>query len=370
MLLSASAISCRGPEHGAPAAADAAPGPQRGADAAETDCAWFGSARGGTLWFGVSAFWSAMRRTGGDPGADLATPGGIWLGRHDLGQGRTSFERLGRGPGGTWDVFAHPNGRVYLTTFFDVAGVRHRDGRFERLGPRTRGLAELAPGPAGRILASRYGSANGAPGAVVVLGEDGRVQAEFPLAAPPGMRAAAKSLAWDPLRGEIWVNTDLVPEAPDAAVRHDTRVLSAGGRERFRFVAPEVQFMTFGPDGTGYFAEVDRERLRLRIRPPEAAVRALAVGRWIALDDDFPSGTDFVQELTVDGAGRVVVTRWSGRVHVVDADGRVRSLDFPRAEGDLYYTGVLDRGRVCATTCRTAPEPVPAAWVRCLDLPD
>jgi hypothetical protein len=48
----------------------------------------------------------------------------------------------------------------------------------------------------------------------------------------------------------------------------------------------------------------------------------------------------------------VVVTRWSGRVHVVGADGGVQDLALPRTEaGELYYTGTLVGSRVCATRC-------------------
>ena len=339
----------------------------------EVDCAWFGDEREGVLWFGVSAFWSAMNRAGGDPTADLASPGGRFLGHYDLERGVVGFHDAGRFPSGTWDVLAHPNGRVYFTTFFDPAGFLEAagsGGRWTALGADTVGLNELALGPSGRIFATRYGFGDAQAGAVVVLGEDGRIQAELPLEAAPGHRVAAKSVAWDPVRGEIWVNTDLLPLQEGAPVAHDTRVLSPGGRELLRWQIPEVQFMVFGSDGTGYFAELDGDRLRLRIRPPEAAQSALGSGRWVALDDAFPADLDFVQEIRVSGDGRAVVTRWSGVVHVVTPEGTVLDLDLPRAEGDLFYTGVLHGDRLCATVCRTRPDPAPRAWVTCADLPD
>ncbi len=344
--------------------------PERSADAPETDCAWYGDGDRRELWFGVSSFWSAMRRNGGNPAADLEVPGGVFVGRFETATGHVRFEYLADGPSGVWDVLLHPNGRTYATTFFDVAWVRQSNGVWERLGPETIGLNELAPGPGGRILASRYG---GDGGSVVVMGETGRIQAEFPLETPAGTFAAAKSLAWDPVRAEIWVNTDLLgPEDADSEgeAAHDTRILTAGGRERLRFARPEVQFMTFGADGTGYFAEVDSGRLRLRIRPPDAAGSVLGTGRWIGLDDAFAGNADFVQDLRVAADGTAVLTRWSGRVHVVDRAGRVRDLDFPSADGDLYYTGDVFGDKVCATVCRTRAEPSPATWVRCLDLPD
>ena len=46
-----------------------------------------------------------------------------------------------------------------------------------------------------------------------------------------------------------------------------------------------------------------------------------------------------------------MVTRWSGRIHLVSPNGDVRTLEFPRGAGDLYYTAVLREGRVCATRC-------------------
>jgi hypothetical protein len=347
-------------------------------NAAEVSCAWFGDERDGVLWFGVSGFWSAMRQVGGDPRADLAIPAPRWLGRHDLGRNRTSFltQPGGAYPTGIWDVLAHPNGQVYFTTYFDAAGVFDPVGAFEEgagwrmLAPDTTGLNELALGPAGRILATRYDPGPQKAGSVVVLGEDGRLQAELPLENPPGYLAAAKSVAWDPVRGEIWVNTDLLPTSAGGAVAHDTRILGPGGQERLRWQAPEVQFMVFAADGTGYFAERNEDRLRLRIRPPEFAKSPLGTGRWVELDDAFPSGLDFVQEIRVAEDGRAVVTRWSGKVHIVSRSGAVQDVQLPRRDGDLFYTGVLAGDRVCATVCRTQPEPAPEAWVHCAEPAD
>ena len=46
------------------------------------------------------------------------------------------------------------------------------------------------------------------------------------------------------------------------------------------------------------------------------------------------------------------MTRWSGRIHVVQGDESVRSVDLPRlAPGGLYYTGVLYGDRLCVTHC-------------------
>jgi hypothetical protein len=190
-------------------------------------------------------------------------------------------------------------------------------------------------------------------GSVVVLDAEGAVQAEHPLEAPEGYRAAPKSLAFDPLREEIWVNTDLLPEAgADGEIRHDTRVLGPDGAERLRFERPEVQFMTFGPDGTGYFAERDGSLLNLRIRPPERAGSAVLTGRLVPLDDDFPADFDFVQEIQVDARGNATLTRWGGRIHLVSRVGEVKAVQLPRPGGDgLYYTGIRQGNRLCATYC-------------------
>ncbi len=317
-------------------------------------CAWFGDARGGTLYFGTSAFWWAMRRAGGDPTAEVRVPGPQQVGRFDL-EALRFVEPLDVGHeearGGVWDVLAHPNGRVYFTRYFDAAGfVDPTSGEVRRLDEAGTGLNELALGPDGTILATRYGGP--APqGSVVVLGADGAVRDEHALAAVPGYRAAAKSVAFDPLRREIWVNTDLFPEDPDGEIRHDVRVLGPDGDERLRFEDPEVQFMIFEPDGTGLFAERAGAKLWLRVRPPERADAPLS-GRRILLDGAFPADHDFVQEIRVGEDGTAIVTRWSGRIHLVRSDGRARRLALPRPdEGGLYYTAVATDGRICATHC-------------------
>ena len=74
-------------------------------------------------------------------------------------------------------------------------------------------------------------------------------------------------------------------------------------------------------------------------------------GRIVPLDDAFAAEADFVQDIKVDG-GVAVVTRWSGRLHVVDREGGARRVALPAGSGhDLYYTGVRDRGQICATRC-------------------
>ena len=335
-----------------------APAPGSGA---ELPCAWFGDSDGGVLYFGVSAFWSALRATGGDATADLAASGPRWIGRFDLASERflPPLElRPGGAATGVWDVLVHPNGRVYFTTYFDFAGsVDPESGAVREFASAGLGLNELALGPAGQILVTRYGFADDDEGSLVVLSESGEILAEHVLAASPNLRVLAKSLAFDPLRREAWLNTDLLPPGGGAAL-HDARVLDAAGHERRRISDPELQFFAFTADGTGLFAEVSERRLRLRQRSPEGR------DRFIALDDAFDPTYDFVQDMRAAPDGSVVLTRWSGRIHLVEKDGEVRDLSLPRTEaGELYYTATRAFGHVCATRCGRVE-------VVCQDLPD
>jgi hypothetical protein len=324
---------------------------------AERYCAWFADPRDRILYFGASPFWSALREAGGDPRADLRAAGPQIIGRFDLK--RLTFAKplvVGGSDAraGVWDVLAHPNGRIYFTTYFDSAGyVNPANGRVRRFESAGLGLNELALGEDAVIIATRYGFSPSGQGSVVVLDAEGSILAEHPLEAPEGYQSAPKSLAFDPVRREIWVNADLLPTTQgQGEVRYDTRVLGPEGRERFRFERPEVQFMIFGPDGTGYFAERDGAMLNLRVRSPDRAGFAIFTGRIVPLDDEFPGGHDFVQELRVDDKGRVVVTRWSGRIHLVRRSGEVELVQLPRTGGDgLYYTAILAGNRLCATYC-------------------
>jgi hypothetical protein len=185
----------------------------------------------------------------------------------------------------------------------------------------------------------------------VILDPEGDVEAELPLASDADVVAAAKSLAYDPIRQVVWVNTDLLPR-DDGPSRHDARVLEvATGREILRIATPELQFPRFASDGRGLFAWQQGSRLTLRMTQPGAALDATS-GREVVLDGAFADGHDFVQDIHIEADGRAVVTRWSGVVHVVDAAGAVRTVALPRdAAGGLYYTAVAVGDRVCATYC-------------------
>ena len=333
---------------------------------AEGYCAWFGEADDGVLYFGESAFWAAHRRSGGHATAALARAGPRRVGRFDLRTERflDPIDVAGTGAAtrsGVWDVLPRGGraGRIYFTTYFELAGsLDLATGRLSLFSSAGRFLNELAPGPEpGQILATRYADLENGGGAVVLLDSAGRVLAEHPLPAPAGHALAAKSVAWDPVRGEFWVTTDLLPpqEGPAAAFPHPTLVLSSDGREVARFgtePAPlEIQFARFDANGRGLLAVVRDERLELAVLGPDAERRDLAGASWIELDSRFPRQLDFAQDIQIAPDGSVVVTRWSGLVHVVDATGRPHTLQLPRSGDALYYSAVLEGGRLCATRC-------------------
>lgn len=323
--------------------------------AAAGSCAWYGDAAGGTLYFGESAFWSAMRAAGGDPEADLAVRGPKRIGRFGLAVERMESPVSVDVPGGSgvWDVLAAGD-QVYFTTFFGPGGVvdtvRGEVTVFEEAGV---GLNELARGPGGTLLASRYGGAAGGPGAVVMLGGDGRVIAELPLEAAEGSIAAPKTVAYDPVRRQIWVTVDVVPQA-GGTVSTDSRRLALDGKELARIEDPEIQFVVFAANGAGYFAARSGRTLALLVLEPLAPRGdPLLSARPILLDEHFEPELDFAQDIHVAADGRVVVTRWSGIVHVVTPDrNAVETLAFPRTRGEgLYYSAVIEAKRLCATYC-------------------
>jgi hypothetical protein len=330
------------------------------ASSPEQYCAWFGDTRGDVLYFGQSAFWSAARASGGRATADLDRAGPARIGRFDLANEQLLPPLDVTRPGdrsGVWDVLAHPNGRVYFTTYFASAGyVDPATGEVQRFEAAGAGLNEIALARDGNLLVSRYGVSGGPErsGSVVLLDPSGAVLAEYPLTPPAGFIVAPKTVAYDRLREEIWATTDLLPlgDDPNARSGHDTYVLDGGGAELRRVETPEIQFVAFAEDGTGYRAEVDDRKLWLRILPPPAN-GARATDLRIPLEHAFGSDFDFVQDIQFTADGRAVVTRWSGWVHLVDATGAIRSLRLPPFEpAGIYYTAALRGGRVCATHCR------------------
>jgi len=346
-LLLALLLGCSGapPGPAEPAVACAEP-----PSAEERYCAWYADAHAGVLYFGQAAFWSAYRARGEDPRADLAVAGPQLIGRFDLRRGEL-LPPLDVGShearSGVWDVQAHPNGRVYFTTYFESMGwVDPRSGEVQRLPALGPYLNEIAPGPGENLLVSRYASEDGfGSGSILLITPEGERVAEHPLEPPPGYLAAPKTPAFDPAREEIWATMDLLPEH-GGPVRHDAYVLGLDGSERRRIERPEIQFVAFGPDGTGYRAEREGSRLWLHVAAPGSS------GKRLPLDDTFAADFDFAQDIKIARDGSVVVTRWSGFVHVVAPGGATRTLRLPALDPNgLYYSGVLTGERVCATYC-------------------
>ncbi len=332
----------------------------------ERFCAWFGAASGDTLYFGEAAFWDRFRAAGGDPRADTLVAGPVWIGRFDLARGRFLAPLVvgtAPEPGGTWDVLPRPvpggrgGLRMWFTTYFGSAGfVDLPGGTVRRLPEAGPGLNELALWPDGSVVATRYGRPDERPrrpGSLVLLAPDGRVLEELPLEPAAGRLPLPKSVAFDPGRGEFWVNTDLID--PEGRARgHDARVLDRSGRELLRYTEPELQFPFFDREGRGYLAERAGRRLWLRLLPPGRTGEARPEGRRILLDEAFPTGFDFVQEVSRRGGGPAVVTRWSGVVHLVDPvhPEHSRRITLPRPDPQgLYYSAFLHGHRLCATYC-------------------
>jgi hypothetical protein len=317
----------------------------------ERYCAWYADRSGDVLYVGEAAFWWAMRRSGGDPRGDLGAEGPRRIGRFDLAAERwlppLDVTREGS-RSGVWDVHVDRDGQVWFTSFFEPGGrVDPRSGAVTHLDAAGAGLNELAPGPADRVLASRYGAGGGADGGeLVALDHAGAIASRWPVPAPPGYRVAPKTPAWNSAHQRLVTTTDLIPDA-GGEVRHDAYQLEAEGAAWRRRQQPELQFVAADASGTEYRVELHAGGgLWLRRIDPDGP------GRQVLLDPRFPSAHDFAQDLKLGPDGRVVVTRWSGAVHVVDADGAVATLRLPKLDPDgLYYTAVIRGDRLCATWC-------------------
>lgn len=345
-------IGCTGAEAPRGVSVVTAPAPS----GSERYCAWYADREGDLLYVGEAPFWSAMRASGGDPTADLATAGPRPIGRFDLAAERwlPPLDATREGSrSGVWDVHVHRDGQVYFTSFYEPGGrIDPRSGdvtHFDAAGP---GLNELAPGPGDRVLVSRYGAgADHASdgGELLTLDPAGEVAHRWPLPAPAGYRVAPKTPAWNPVRRRLVATTDLIPR-DGGELRHDAFQLDAEGAAWERSRDPELQFVAATADGTEYRVEAHAGGgLWLRRIDPPGASRG---ERQVLLDPRFPAAVDFAQDLKFAADGRAVVTRWSGVVHVVDASGAVATLRLPRLDPDgLYYTAVIRGNRVCATHC-------------------
>lgn len=340
----------------------------------ESYSAWFGDSDGRVLYFGLSPFWSQWWANDGDPRVDLAEPGDQLIGRFDLAE-RRFLEPLrvcpspGACRGSVWDVLVHSNGRLYYTTFFEEAGSVARDGsdlrHFAGLGP---GLNELAEGPDGAIYATRYSDAPEDPGAqtrggVAVFDPSGALLREVPVEPADGRFRAPKSVAVDPLSGEVWINLDAF--GPDGSVAYQTlRIAPDGEILEAHASPPELHFVAFDPDGRGWFAESSAGALRLRVIEAGRELAAAALGER--------RPADFVQDIKFGPDGAAALALWSGRAflaRLTDSGLAIGEVVFARPgecalpEGrSILYTAVVARGSLfatlfCGATVLRAPLP-------------
>ncbi len=279
--------------------------------------------------------------------------------------------QLARGPerGGVWDVLTLDHGDLVYTALSDHVGwINPESGAALFATPPEAGVNELAELEDGRVAVTQYFE-----GSVLIYDKSGTLERRLALRASPGTRVAPKSIAFDPTRGAkgwIWVTTDLFPSIPQGGVgaraggpRHDGRAIDLEtGAERVRVESPELQNLVFDRAGTGFFVWSGPEGLVLQTLRADENPDPRS-GQRIGLFPSFDASHDFAQDVAVEASNRVVVTLWSGRVFVVEADGVVRSLQLPRdPPGSLFYSAALRGDRICATRCA-------GVAVVCADLP-
>jgi hypothetical protein len=360
----ASSVACRPAGHILRGDDDRGPQAFRTGDSnggAEPYSAWFGDTDGRVLYFGASPFWTLWWDSNRDATADLREPGDHLIGRFDMRDERFLAPLRVRTPqskpqSSVWDVLVHSNGRIYYTTYFEEIGSVLPDGTdVHHFGGVGTGFNELVEGPQGHVYLTRYGTGSESHvrregGSVVVLTPEGNLVHEFPVQEDPEVFAAPKSLAVDPLTGEIWCNADLLSEGNDPAFV--TYKLSPTGEIVARSPAPpELQFVAFGREGTGWFAEADEGRLRLRATRGGQEIARTSLGR--------PERIDFVQDIKPISPDRAVLSLWSGRAFVAFLDGRFltaaevrfqRPADCVPPEGrSILYTAVAYRDSLYAT---------------------
>ena len=315
--------------------------------------AWFADERAGVIYFGLSPFWTELRARG-TPAGDMAEPSAHLIGRFVPSKGEFLPVLVAREAGpdsrsSVWDVLAHPNGWVYYTTYFEEMGrVNPTTGAVEHFAALGAGLNEIALAPNGNLFVTRYGTP-GRDGGVVEVSPEGALVREVALHASDGVSTAPKSVAVDPLSGELWLNADLI--APDQSVSFATFHLGADLAVREIRTPPyELLFPAFRPDGLGVFVEEDEGRVRARF------VRA---GRELSrLDLGSRLPNDFAQDVHFASDGSPVIAFWSGRIEVlrevVSAGNFVATrVDLPKpadcAPPALFYSAFLVPTGVYAT---------------------
>ena len=321
--------------------------------------AWFADERNGVIYFGLSPFWTESRAHGGDATADLREESAHLIGRFDTEREKFLPPLVARRPGpdsrsSVWDVLAHPNGWVYYTTYFEEMGrVRPGMGDVERFDALGTGLNEIALGPDQNLYVTRYGSgtdlARGSrDGSVVVISPEGRLLREAAVHARDGAVTAPKSLAVDPLSGDVWLNADVI--APDGAVDFAAFRLGPDLAPRERIDPPlELLFVAFDPAGRGFFVEDRSGRLVLRVTLAGSELARLDLGPRVP--------ADFAQDVHFAPDGTAAIAFWSGRVELVrEAKGRFEraslQLARPRECAEMnavFYSAFVEARSVYAT---------------------
>ena len=292
-------------------------------DGPERYASWFGDSDGRVLYFGLSPFWEALRQCESRGGTlcalgDLEHAGEHLIGRFDMEREAFLPPLRVRGSDHTarssvWDVLVHSNERIYYTTAWDEFGSVRPDGSdVQHYDGAGLGLNELWEGPEGEIYATRYvGSIDGsknAAGAVAVFGADGRHRREFAFPkAPDGSIICPKSLAVDPQTRDIWLTSDLF-HADGAPAGHPAFRVAPSGVVLQRVAEPELAFVSFDPQGRGWFVDDAGGHWILRIIDPDGTVTRLDLGVHGAIDG--------LQDIKHAG-GVTLLATWGLAVHVV-----------------------------------------------------
>jgi hypothetical protein len=321
--------------------------------------AWFADERAGVIYFGLSPFWTELRAHGGDATADLREESAHLIGRFDTEREKFLPPLVARRPGpasrsSVWDVLAHPNGWIYYTTFFEEMGrVRPGMGDVEHFRGLGTGLNEIALGPELNLYVTRYGAGAGAgtptgDGSVVEISPEGRLLREAVVHARDGAVTAPKSLAVDPLSGEVWLNADVI--GADGSVKFAAFHLGPDLALRERIDAPpELLFVAFDAGGRGFFVEDRDGRLDLRVTRAGVELARLDLGPR--------APADFAQDVHFAADGTAAIAFWSGRVVLVrEANGRFEQAELvlarPRECAEMnavFYSAFVEARSVYAT---------------------
>jgi hypothetical protein len=302
---------------------------------------WFGDSNGRVLYFGESYWWRGYLETN-DALGNCKEKGNLLIGRFD-----TSAERflpplkIGKGKDEIWDILVHSNGKIYWTSFTEGIGYVSSDGRkvikFKKAGV---GFNELWEGPRGNIWVTRYACEDRKgrkDGSVVMLDQKGEILKEFQVH-EEGFITSPKSLAVNPLNGEIIVNSDQFPINGSEDYKHHSFILSPS-REVLKIIRDyEIMFMSYDNLGRGWFVEKVNETLRVKISFPNGKAKIIYL-------DSF-SPFDFIQDIK-HGGNLTVATAWSGRVYLFEEkepsifEVSKYQIDRPISPGKIAYTTII-----------------------------